>query len=539
MRKPSEAFSEWVFSYFSDYSKVTLATMMKGGPRACFRLLRGRYQMKIKTRLAIAFITITVVPIALIYIAVMGLVNYQGRSFQKNYGLNEQIDLLSGNSMQVFNRLTQGVQNTIQKAVDENPAIFEDQGYLDTLNGELKKKYSYLILRKGKTLVFTGSEEGKHLFAQLPLYDDYKVNASGGFYMDGEEQHLLKQIDFIFTDGDEGSIFIVTNVGDYVPEIKAMISEMMLVGVLIICFTGGILIMWVYRALLQPLNKLQEATKKIRDGNLDFTLDVDNEDEIGMLCQDFEEMRLRLKESSEEKLQYDKESKELISNISHDLKTPITAIKGYVEGIQDGVASSPEKLDKYIKTIYNKANDMDRLIDELTFYSKIDTNKIPYNYTKINVAEYFGDCFEDVGLDMETRGIELGYFNYVDEDAVVIADAEQMKRVINNIIGNSLKYLDKKKGIINIRIKDDGDFIQIVIEDNGKGIASKDLPFIFDRFYRTDSSRNSSKGGSGIGLSIVKKIIEDHGGRIWATSKEGIGTEIHFVLRKYQEVIQE
>ena len=115
----------------------------------------------------------------------------------------------------------------------------------------------------------------------------------------------------------------------------------------------------------------------------------------------------------------------------------------------------------------------------------------------------------------------------------LLADAEQMKRVINNIIGNSLKYLDKKKGILNIRIKDDGDFIQVIIEDNGKGIAAKDLPYIFDRFYRTDSSRNSSKGGSGIGLSIVKKIIEDHGGRIWATSKEGIGTEIHFVLRKY------
>ena len=327
-------------------------------------------------------------------------------------------------------------------------------------------------------------------------------------------------------------MFIVTNVGNYVPEIKALLGEMLLLGVLIISFMGGLLIMWIYRSLLRPLHKLQEATKQIRDGNLDFTLDVDDEDEIGMLCQDFEEMRLRLKESQEEKLQYDKESKELISNISHDLKTPITAIKGYVEGIQDGVASSPEKLNKYIRTIYNKANDMDRLIDELTFYSKIDTNKIPYNFSKINVAEYFGDCVEEVGLDMETRGIELGYFNYVDEDVVVIADAEQMKRVINNIIGNSLKYLDKKKGILNIRIKDDGDFIQVIIEDNGKGIAAKDLPYIFDRFYRTDSSRNSSKGGSGIGLSIVKKIIEDHGGR-WATSKEGIGTEIHFVLRKY------
>lgn len=205
----------------------------------------------------------------------------------------------------------------------------------------------------------------------------------------------------------------------------------------------------------------------------------------------------------------------------------------------DGVAASPEKLDKYIRTIYNKANDMDRLIDELTFYSKIDTNKIPYTFSKINVSQYFKDCVEEVGLDLEAQNIELGYFNYVDEDVYIIADAEQLKRVINNIISNSVKYLDKRKGIINIRIKDVGDFIEVGIEDNGRGIATRDLPNIFDRFYRTDASRNSQKGGSGIGLSIVKKIIEDHNGRIWATSKEGIGTEIHFVLRKYQEVIQD
>lgn len=312
-----------------------------------------------------------------------------------------------------------------------------------------------------------------------------------------------------------------------------MITEMFFSSVLILFITGGMLTAWVYRSILWPIGKLQEATKQIRDGNLDFTLDVEDDDEIGQLCQNFEEMRIRLKESTEEKIQYDKESKELISNISHDLKTPITAIKGYAEGLMEGVASSPEKRDKYIRTIYNKANDMDRLINELTFYSKIDTNKIPYTFSKINVANYFRDCVEEVGLELEARGIELGYFNFVDEDVMVIADAEQMKRVINNIIGNSLKYMDKKNGIINIRILDVGDFVQVEIEDNGKGIGQKELPYIFDRFYRTDSSRNSSKGGSGIGLSIVKKIIEDHGGRIWATSKEGIGTEIHFVLRKY------
>ncbi|HIT63063.1 MAG TPA: HAMP domain-containing histidine kinase [Candidatus Ventrimonas merdavium] len=323
------------------------------------------------------------------------------------------------------------------------------------------------------------------------------------------------------------------------PEVQALVIQMVISGIMMLGFICAAMTVWVYRSFLRPLNKLQEATRKIRDGNLDFTLEVEEDDEIGELCQDFEEMRIRLKENAEEKVQYDLESKELLSNISHDLKTPITAIKGYVEGIMDGVASSPEKLDKYIRTIYNKANDMDRLIDELTFYSKIDTNKIPYQFAKLNVDSYFRDCAEEVGLELESRNIELGFFNYVAEDVEIIADAEQLKRVINNIISNSVKYLDKPRGIINIRIKDVGDFIQIEIEDNGRGIATKDLPYIFDRFYRTDASRNSSQGGSGIGLSIVRKIVEDHGGRIWATSKEGIGTEMHLVLRKYQEVVQE
>jgi len=139
-------------------------------------------------------------------------------------------------------------------------------------------------------------------------------------------------------------------------------------------------------------------------------------------------------------------------------------------------------------------------------------------------------------LDLDSRGISLDYSNLVSPDTVIIADPEQLKRVINNIIGNSVKYMDKPKGEIDIRILDELDSIRVEIEDNGKGIAAKDLPNIFERFYRTDASRNSAQGGSGIGLSIVKKIVEDHGGYIWATGKEGEGTCIHFVIRKYQEM---
>ena len=320
-------------------------------------------------------------------------------------------------------------------------------------------------------------------------------------------------------------------------QVKLMAKDMILTATIILVFTALSVGLWIYRSIAVPLVKLKKATKNIKEGNLDFVLEVEGNDEFSQLCQDFEEMRKRLKESTEEKILMDKENKELISNISHDLKTPITAVKGYVEGIMDGVADTPEKMDRYVRTIYNKTNEIDHLINELTFYSKIDTNRIPYTFSKLNVEDYFSDCAEELGLEMETRGIELVYANYVEKGVQVIADGEQIRRVIHNIVSNAIKYMEKPRGIIQLRVKDVGDFIQVEIEDNGKGIAAKDLPYIFDRFYRTDVSRNSSKGGSGIGLSIVKKIMEDHGGKVWATSRLGIGTIMYFVLRKYQENI--
>ena len=328
----------------------------------------------------------------------------------------------------------------------------------------------------------------------------------------------------------------ITDSADSQGRVHVMAKDLFISAFVILISVALVVGLWVYRSIAVPLVKLKKATQNIKEGNLDFVLDVEGKDEFSELCQDFEEMRRRLKESTEEKSLIEKENRELISNISHDLKTPITAVKGYVEGIMDGVADTPEKMDRYVRTIYNKTNEMDHLINELTFYSKIDTNRIPYTFNKLNVEDYFEDCSEEVGLELETRGIELVYANYVEKDVMVIADGEQIRRVIHNIIGNAIKYMDKPKGIIQIRIKDVGDFIQIEIEDNGKGIGPKDLPYIFDRFYRTDVSRNSSKGGSGIGLSIVKKILEDHGGKVWATSRLGIGTIMYFVLRKYQEV---
>ena len=337
-------------------------------------------------------------------------------------------------------------------------------------------------------------------------------------------------------DGEPLSDDVTDYASGIVPEFRSFLYDMAAIIIVILVVTAALLMLWIYAGISVPLNKLRNATHKIAEGNLNFTMEVTGEDEISDLCRDFEEMRKRLLESTEQKLEYDQESKELISNISHDLKTPLTAIKGYVEGIMDGVADTPEKMDRYIRTIYNKTNDMDRLINELTFYSKIDANRIPYTFNKINVKNYFEDCVEEMGIELESKGFAFSYKNEVDDDVEVIADAEQIKRVINNIVSNSVKYMDKSDPRIDIRVKDVGDFVQIEIEDNGRGIGTKELPNIFERFYRADASRHSA-GGSGIGLSIVKKIIEDHGGKIWASSALGKGTVMYFVLRKYQEVL--
>ena len=465
--------------------------------------------MKFKNKIIISFCIIIFIPILLAVAVLFGFQKIQLKSIEQTYGVESDDYSYFSNSMQLLSRFTRESFETLLDLSKQDPDKLENKAFLEQMNDTLREKYSYLVVRRGDELIYVGDDKEASLLTDLPAYGGEESGADTGIYVDGDKQALIKQIDFVYTDGSQGSVFIITILEETVPELKSLMADVVISIVLILILTACMLTVWIYTSFINPIKKLQVAAQNIKDGNLDFTVDVETNDEIGELCRNFEEMRQRLKDNAEEKLSGERENKALISNIAHDLKTPITAVKGYAEGLIDGVADTPEKR---------------------------DTNRIPYNFAKLNVAEYFNDCIEEIGLDLEAKNIGLAYFNYADEDVQIIADPEQLKRVVNNIVGNSVKYLDKQKGFINIRIKDVGDFIQVEIEDNGRGIAARDLPYIFDRFYRADASRNSATGGSGIGLSIVKKIIEDHGGKIWATSKESIGTVMYFVLRKYQEV---
>ncbi len=490
--------------------------------------------MKLKTRLKLCFFIMAVMPVILCFGIVYVLLCYRVNNINHYYEI-EGTDFESfSNPIEILTKVADRLHSDLEVKLKENPDILSDREYLSRLEKSLELKSTDLVVRKNGEYVYLSEgieiEEAKNI---LPDYGDLNDISDNAIYYEGLKKCIIHQIDVKNENGDLYSVSLITYLSDIAPKLKVFYMESLGAVIIVLFLISMALTIWIYRGTVIPLNKLKAATQNIAAGNLDFVIEADGRDEFGELCRDFEFMRQKLKETAEENIQADRESKELISNISHDLKTPITAIKGYVEGIRDGVAVTEEKKEKYLKTIYNKAIEMDRLIDELTLYSKIDTNKIPYSFNKLSVRDFFEDCSDSLSVELESKGIDFTYVNTLEQDVEFIADAEQLSRVINNIISNSVKYQADRKTQIGLMVKDEGDFIRIELSDNGKGINKADLPYIFDRMYRTDASRNSATGGSGIGLAIVKKIIEDHGGRIWAESKEGEGTTMCFVLRKY------
>lgn len=491
--------------------------------------------MKLKTKLWITFIIIVVLPILLTTIAYLVIGATVVLGMRDTYGEDSISFSFASNPASAYDEIINEHYETLEEYALSDPSKLGDKEILAQMDESLGEVSAFLVVKKGDSLYYVSAEsQYDPVIHQLTDIADTKLE-----YYFKDVRRLVKKLEFTFEDGSQGSIYLVTKVNSMVSE--ALVTAMLVAMILVLVVTGILLILWLRRSMFRPMNQLKDAMKKIAEGDLDTELVTKEKGEIKDLFDNFEIMRKQLKSTAEEKALVEKTNRELISNISHDLKTPITSIKGYVEGIMDGVADTPEKMNKYIRTIYNKANDMDLLINELTVYSQLDAKSIPYRFHQISVTDYFGDCIEEVGLDLEQKGIHFEYTNEVENGVQIWADPEQLKRVINNIINNSVKYRRKENASITIHVADLKNLVRVDMEDNGKGIPKEDLEKIFERFYRTDASRNSAQGGSGIGLSISKKIVEEHGGEIWATGEEGKGLAIHFTLRKciVEEVVEE
>ncbi len=323
---------------------------------------------------------------------------------------------------------------------------------------------------------------------------------------------------FIFKNPSPAKVF---GRGSYI-----VFSVLLLLALIII----GPVLWIVTRDIVIPLKKLDKCAREIARGNLDVTLKANSNNEIGSVIRSYEIMRLELKKSITRQLQMEESRKQLLSDITHDLKTPITSIKGYIQGIRDGVAKDEEKLSKYLDVIYTKTQDMNAMIDDLFLFSKLDLGKEQFNKDNIDILDFYENCLQELRLELLGKEVELTAQCDVPPDFKVLMDSQKIKRVILNIINNSVKFMDKEKKVIGMSISENNGLLTVRLRDNGIGIEKEELDRIFERFYRTDPSRNSNSGGSGLGLAIAKQIIEQHKGTIRADSQKGQWTEITFEI---------
>jgi len=296
----------------------------------------------------------------------------------------------------------------------------------------------------------------------------------------------------------------------------------------VIISVGGItelLFLWrLEKRIFNPIGKLRNGVEEIAKGNYNVKVESDVTSGVGSLIDSFNEMAQKLQESEKMKSEYEENRKTLIANISHDLKTPITSIQGYIEAIIDGNTISPENINKYLQVIYSNTAYINKLIDDLFLFSKLDMQKLDFQFVNIQVRPFINDLMEEFKFEFEEKQFDFLYIDKMENDCNVNIDRKRLHQVFRNIIGNAVRYGPERGLSIKTDLYRQDDFVCIDIKDNGPGIHGDKIHHIFDRFYRIDTERTKDFMGSGLGLAIAKELVEAHGGRILVSSVEKEGT---------------
>jgi len=483
--------------------------------------------MDLKRRLIISNAAIVVIPVLITLAASFAFIFILTRVFNTD---------ISYESIKRLTRIEYEFFRTDGGKLQENPEMLLEKEFQQHLAARLSSIDSHVVVIKKHDIVFSTKNMSK-IDVEKCLATAKRGMMRGTVELEGSS-YIVKVISVAFRDGEQGKVILLAHLGEEDIITKKFLLFVLVVFVVSFLATNVLLAFVFSERILKPLGRLKAAAVQISRGNLDHEVIEEGDAEIRELCRSFEQMRLKLKESVNAQMKYDENRKILVSSISHDLKTPITSIRGYVEGIMDGVANTPEKVEKYLNTIYSKAAQIDGMIDDLLLYSRLDLKQIPFNFENVDIVKYFEDSVTENEAELEKAGIRLRLINELKGCRHVMMDREKMQRVVTNIIDNARKYMNKPAGEVDIILRETDSAIVVEIKDNGSGIAKEDLHHIFDRFYRADASR-SRTSGSGLGLAIAKQIIEGHGGKIWARSRENEGTSIMMSLKKINQKVAE
>lgn len=385
----------------------------------------------------------------------------------------------------------------------------DNQVIASNFTDEIKLKVSQIGIKSDieGSIVF---QSGSYLF----IHESAKIEQSSIEVIAFNPQIQQKKVDWL----------------EQIAVIGTYVIIMFILSLIIIALTNAVVSIKLSRKITEPLDLLNYGAEQIKNGNLDFEIHYDNKDEFGQAIANFNEMRARLNQSIQSQLKYEEDRKEIVAGISHDLRTPLTAIKGYVKGLIDGIASTPQKQQQYHHIIFNKACEMDTLVDNLFLFSKLDTGHMPFYFDKVNCKEYMDKLVENLKTDFEAKGLKIFYHNECSSDMFLNIDADQMSRVFINILDNSAKYKSDEICNVKLGVSLTESKVNIEICDDGEGVPEEIIPNLFNSFYRGDESRTNANGSSGLGLSIADRIVKAHNGTISAQNKEGLAITIQLPI---------
>ena len=460
------------------------------------------------------------------------------------------LHVIGGSMISVFKDRFLGWYSDNSKISENYVGAYQVIENLDFSNGDWEqyadavKPYHFrLIVRdeNGKELYYNvrhNEEEGAE-----PLYDKEKETGTlDGYIIENVTLLVTRQnvdgvaYDLYFASSADEKSILGMDRGMF----ESFIIAFLVVGIcsiMIILLLSQLMTKSLIQTIMKPVTMLRDAAGRIIEGDLDTAIDYMEADEFQPVCESFDLMQLHLKEQMEKNMAYEKARTEMVSGISHDLRTPLTSIKGYIKGMLDGIANTDEKRQEYLSVAYKKACDMEKLLAKLFYFSKLETGNMPFYFQEVSMQTYMEDYVAEKEVEMQTKGsLICGKFEALSGVKCRI-DREQMQRVFDNLVENSCKYANPKERleICVEAFSDKSDRIRLVFSDNGQGMEPEKLKHVFEQFYRGDEARNAACDGNGLGLYVCRYIIEKHGGMLRADGNKGFSVEITLPVTEKQK----
>ena len=290
------------------------------------------------------------------------------------------------------------------------------------------------------------------------------------------------------------------------------------------------------RHILEPLDALNDGAERVQNNNLTEDILYVGDVEFEKVCTTFNKMQGHILAEQEKNQRYEKARTDMIAGISHDLRTPLTAIKGTIKALMDGIASTPEKQQKFLNAAYRRTGEMDTLLNQLFYLSKLETGNMPLSVQRINLTDFLAKYVYGKQEVLDPAQAEV-CATLEECNLYTELDPEQMQRILDNLIENSIKYSEQEPVEVEISLREQEDRLLLTVSDNGIGVPEEKLPHIFEEFYRADESRNK-KEGNGLGLYIVKYLVEAMKGNVRAENRNGLVISMDFPLKGRERMTQ-